>query len=219
MPANCDSRTLHYSRRRLFSWYITPENTSDGVSVCLNQDKETKMSQSQLNTVLPHFELWLLEWGNLSTQIRPAGAAGLTGSPSPVALGSAQSKQTTQSETWAHSSSFQIYGYLFFLTFLKGIKRNDLSVGLFSVLWCVATASPLRYTRPRIMILNKKYKPTKITNASRDPQAKLKALLLFWNLSKLNYEIIPAGVRSTMQPYSKNFYRMQTKISSHHPLE
>lgn len=27
---------------------------SDGVSVCLNQDKETKMSQRQLNTMLPH---------------------------------------------------------------------------------------------------------------------------------------------------------------------
>lgn len=42
---------------------------------------------------------------------------------------------------------------------------------------------------------------------------------LEFNLNKFNYEVIPMGLRSTMQPYIKNIYSMQTKIISDHPLE
>lgn len=73
---------------------------------------------------------------------------------------------------------------------------------------------------PRIGTVIKKYNPTKNHKRIKRSTIKteLKALPLFWNLF-LKIMRIPVGLRSTMQPHSKNIYSMQTKIISDHPLE
>lgn len=144
-------------------WYITSENTSDGVSLCLNQDKETKMSQRQLNTVLPHLELQLLDWGNLSTQIRPAEQQ--QDSWEAHLLWHQHQHRVNRPHSLKPELIHQVSKYMATcFSWHFWMQRNDLSMGLCSVLWWVVTASPLSYTTPHIMILNKKYKSTKITN-------------------------------------------------------
>lgn len=68
MRGNYDSRKryLRATRRSLFSWLtlvITPESISDSISVHLKEDKETKMSQRQLNATSPHSEYNFLSEG------------------------------------------------------------------------------------------------------------------------------------------------------------
>lgn len=153
--------------------------------------------------MLPHLKLQLLEWGDLSTQIRPAGpAAGLAGSPSPVApaFHHQQRHQHRANAVW-NLSSFTKFTNTWLPVFLDVFECRRMTLVWDFVQchdeWLQPLPCAIQVLALWSRLKTRAYKNCKCIKRSII-KTKFKVLPLFWNLSKLNYKITPVGLRSTM---------------------